>query len=229
MGRIARGSRTHPKGVSSRLYQRATHGVEEGVRNTMMRSWGVVAPLFSLRSEADGGIGDIGSLVAFGKVLRERGRKLDRPLAPRPHARRRPIPYSAHSSFAIDPIYMDLRDIVGDSFCDTREETAANVHVDYAKVRAQKRAAIALAYQRFLGHPRHRAILDTFVEEQKYWLEPFARFEVFCGRYGLDWQSWPKETTPSRLEARPDAQRWSTPIDPSIDRIYFEQWILHTQ
>ena len=138
-------------------------------------------------------------------------------------------PYSAHSSFAIDPIYMDLRDIVGDSFCDTREETAANVHVDYAKVRAQKRAAIALAYQRFLGHPRHRAILDTFVEEQRSWLEPFARFEVFCGRYGLDWQSWPKETTPSRLEARPDAQRWSTPIDPSIDRIYFEQWVLHTQ
>ena len=112
----------------------------------MMRSWGVVTPLFSLRSEADGGIGDIGSLVAFGKVLRERGGSWIAllPLGPMPDGET--SPYSAHSSFAIDPIYMDLRDIVGDSFCDTREETAANVHVDYAKVRAQKRAAIALAY-----------------------------------------------------------------------------------
>src|SRR5258707_43833 len=74
---------------------------------------GVMVPLFSLRTRADTGIGDIGALPAMIDLAKAMG---DRAILFLPLDETSPgqaSPYSALSLFAIDPIYIGLDGLAG--------------------------------------------------------------------------------------------------------------------
>ena len=75
------------------------------------RAAGIVLPLFSLRSAADWGIGEIGDLAPFGAWLRRAGfRALQLlPISTMPAGET--SPYSALSAMAIDPVYISMPDV----------------------------------------------------------------------------------------------------------------------
>src|ERR1700722_19511311 len=74
----------------------------------MSRRAGVLIPLFSLRSAANWGVGEIPDLVPFARWARAAGFGLIQ-LLPVNHASGgQDSPYSALSAFAIDPVYLSL-------------------------------------------------------------------------------------------------------------------------
>src|SRR5271170_7364766 len=82
-------------------------------RPAIERIAGVMVPLFSIRTRADAGIGDIASLDAmtdFAAAIGDRGILL---LPLDETAPDQASPYSALSVFAIDPIYIGLDGLAG--------------------------------------------------------------------------------------------------------------------
>lgn len=179
----------------------------------MERMTGVLMPLFSLRREGDGGIGD---LLALEEWIRWAGAHGVRFLQLLPvnalGEDDAPSPYSAISSVALEPLYLSLERVPG------MEEQAPYVgeelpplqqpggrdYVDYARVRTYKRYYLNRAYRRFEQAGEAEALREEFarwVEEQGSWLEDFAVFGVLSLTYGTTaWWEWP-EQDPERCRA----------------------------
>ena len=78
-----------------------------------MRRAGVMVPLFSLRTRADAGIGDIGALAAMAELAVAMGHRAILLLPIDETSPGEASPYSALSVFAIDPIYVGVDSLPG--------------------------------------------------------------------------------------------------------------------
>src|SRR5262245_25604734 len=72
------------------------------------RTAGVTVPLFSLRTEASWGIGEIGDLVPFADWISRAGVRLIQLLPVGEISGSDISPYAGLSAFAIDPMYVSL-------------------------------------------------------------------------------------------------------------------------
>src|SRR5687768_1609094 len=115
----------------------------------MARVSGVTIPLFSLRTRADWGIGQISDLPACAEWFREAGQRLIQVLPAHELADGETSPYGALSAFALDPIYITIERIpdvnegaiaqaLGADGRKTLEALRRASRVDYSTVRALK-------------------------------------------------------------------------------------------
>jgi 4-alpha-glucanotransferase len=176
------------------------------------RHVGINVPLFSLRSERGWGLGELTDLAPFVRWLSSA--RIDRvlllPLGTMQHGQT--SPYSATSTLAIDPIYINLErvadfDRAGGMQALSSEGKAAIARarqsrtVDYGAVRAAKAEALALAFARFvldeweLGTDRARE-LALYIDVERWWLDDYALHQALSSLH--DYAPWTQWEVPLR-------------------------------
>jgi 4-alpha-glucanotransferase len=190
----------------------------------MPRQAGVLLPLFSVRSSADWGVGEIPDLVPWARWCAAAGFSAAQVLPVNEASRGQHSPYAALSAFAIDPVYVGVGaiedfDAAGGLSALTREDQAllervrSSPTVRWDDVRALKRRALDLAFARFEREEwsrrsdRARA-LEAFAREEGAWLDDYALFVAIhdAEQGGRPWTAWPaplRDRDPTALaEAR---------------------------
>lgn len=181
---------------------------------------GVTLPLFSLRSERDWGIGEIGDLPACARVLRRHGFSVVQLLPPHELARGETSPYGARTGFGLDPIYATLEDIadlapgdleraLGEEGLRERDELRALAEVDYARVRTLKMRALEAAFANFEEREWKKDSaraqrLRGFVAREELWEQDLALYVALREEHGgTGWSTWPmseRTRDPATLE-----------------------------
>jgi 4-alpha-glucanotransferase len=204
---------------------------------------GILVPLFSVRTARSLGIGDIADLVELARWSLDHGHRLVQllPLGDLPEGET--SPYSAATSFGIDPMYIavdQLEDVSDDErhalIGPDAEQTIARVraasNVEYGTVRAIKRRILRAAFERFAvtewetnGARAER--LKKFMEEHRAWLDGYALYRALKARYAENWwRGWPagiRDREPSALE------RVSRELGREALLHAYIQWIAHSQ
>jgi 4-alpha-glucanotransferase len=175
----------------------------------MPRQAGVLLPLFSMRSPADWGVGEIPDLLPWARWCAAAGFSAAQVLPVNEASRGQNSPYAALSAFAIDPVYVGVGaledfDAAGGTAALSREDRAlldalrASPAVRWDDVRGLKRRALELAFRRFerdehaRGSARARA-LEAFARQEAAWLDDYALFVAIHDgdQGGRPWAEWP--------------------------------------
>ena len=208
---------------------------------------GVLIPVFALRSEADQGIGDTGDLRQFIVWAAGAGFSLVQ-LLPINETGGDNSPYNAISSMALDPATLELTPSVLEDLSEedyravlaTADLSAMRVGpVQYAKVKALKRALLSRAYRRFDGGQgtasvARREAFEKFRQENAVWLHPYAIFRALMDENGGTecWDLWPEE---QRTAARAVAWVENLPEDQretfagKAEFYAYVQWVAYRQ
>jgi len=200
---------------------------------------GTAIPVFSLRSEKDFGIGQFTDLKLIVDWAAATGQSVIQTLPVNDTTMtgtwRDSYPYSANSSFALNPIYIDL-ELVG-TLSDlkflklaNRERKALNAldAIDYERVFRIKSQYLDRLYAE-LGEQCFRSKeYKAFFNSNRSWLEPYALYCYLRDHYGTaDFHTWKeREYTPALLD------RFCTPGNDryrEIRKHYFIQYHLHRQ
>lgn len=206
-------------------------------RWTKDRCAGLAVPLFSLRSPHGAGIGEIPDLVPLARWARRMRHRFLQLLPVNECSPGEASPYSAISAFALDPVYLGLRelpDLDGDEFRwpGGADPTGDGAPIARSAIREAKLAALTGAWARFrttelaAQSERARAFL-AFRERERFWLDDYAIFRALKERHGWgSWQEWPAEAAaaPAALAAQRD--------DTLADRAAFfayVQWLAFRQ
>lgn len=178
------------------------------------RKCGVLLPVSSLPSRY--GIGCFSkSAYEFVDALKEAGQSYWQilPLVPTSYG---DSPYQSFSTFAGNPYFISLEDLIEEGVL-TREECDAvdfgddPSSVDYAKIYAGRTVLLRKAYERsnISENPGFR----KFQEEQGYWLKDYALFMAVKKRFGgVAWSEWAEDI---RL-------RWQNALDYYRRELYFD-------
>jgi len=194
------------------------------VNSIPFRAAGVVVPLSAIRGERGFGIGQFSDLGPMARALGAAGFSWLSLLPINEVAEGLTSPYSATSSHAFDPIYLDLDDIeevvaLGGERALSRDDRRAleiarqSPRVLFGEVRRIKTSLLRRAFIRFeLGQGRRGASgareLDAFVEEMSPWLPLTALFHVLSeSSPALSWRLWPIELRERRVDAVESAFR----------------------
>lgn len=172
----------------------------------VLRRAGVLVPLLSVYSSHSEGIGDFADIELLVAWAQSAGNSIIQ-LLPMNEVGSVFCPYDAVSSFALEPMYIRLRDIAGmDRFegriNDLRKNfPAGKPRVDYRV----KEAKLALLYEYYL----EKRLWDSgeyasFEQENRYWLSDFALFKVLKNYFShKPWYEWPvfyRNRDPAALE-----------------------------
>ena len=193
------------------------------------RSSGILMPISSLPSPY--GVGTLGqSAYDFIDFLHSAGQRWWQllPMGPTGYG---DSPYSALSSFAGNPYFIDLDMLMEDGLL-TRKEAEAHPwgsdpeHVDYKAVAAGRFDVLRLAYRR--GRERDAAAFGAFCTENARWLNDYALFMALKRQFdGAPWTEWPEDIRLRRPEA---CARWRERLADDIgffsyvQFLFFRQW-----
>jgi 4-alpha-glucanotransferase len=187
-----------------------------------MRQAGVLIPLFSIRSRQGWGVGEIPDLVPFARWASASGFQVIQVLPVGEASRGQNSPYAALTAFALDPVYLALdavedfvaaggRDALPPERRDDLDRLRDASAVPWARVRAAKREALALAFARFHAaewkRRSHRAReLEAYAREHADWLDDYALFvALHDDRHGgapwTEWEAPLRERDPTALAA----------------------------
>ena len=207
---------------------------------------GVTVPLFSLRSASSWGIGEIGDLPGFARLLAPAGVALVQLLPINEIAGGNTSPYGALSAFGIDPMYITLTavddlkqlgnvEVLGQDGAAALEAVRKAPGVDYEAVRELKRRALIAGLKQFHrrelsapGEPSPRArSFHAFTREHRDWLADYALYRAIKDDlHGKPWWEWPAPLRDREAAALAGARaRLADAI------LYFEyaQWLAHSQ
>ena len=217
--------------------------VNDGFASLPCTTWkgaGVAIPVFSLRSESGFGIGefqDIKLLADWGKQV---GLKLIQILpindTTATHSWLDSYPYASISAFALNPVYLNLRDLAqGQSkqllagLESERKRLNALETVDYAAVSKAKLAFTKQVYPLQKVKTFQSADYQRFFEANKHWLVPYAVFCHLRDKHGTaDFTQWPDHQRCNAEQANRLAAENSAAHD-EIAFNYFVQYHLHLQ
>jgi isoamylase len=223
--------------------------IAAGARGTLDRAVasgkrraGVLLPLFSLRSKGNWGIGDINDLARFAAWAQRAGFSALQLLPINAVSGFDASPYAAISAYAIDPVYLSLddcedflaaggRNALSEEARKELDSLATSPRVQWTRVRAIKREANILAFDRFMHDEwssrsaRARELMN-FMKEHRAWLDHYALFSTLHDEQHKSWLDWPlglRERTPDAIaEVR---RRHEEPLL----RKAWEQWQLDRQ
>jgi len=208
----------------------------------MPRRAGVLIPLFSLRTPAGWGLGEIPDLVPFARWAKDAGFSLVQMLPVNQPSSGQESPYAAMSAFALEPMYLSL------DACEDFQQAggAAALSVDqqlmlqrlrsaqfvpWRDLRPLKEHALWLAYRHF--HTNHwqkdtaRAqALRAFASAQGAWLEEFVLFKALHDERNTAWTEWEPELS-KREPAALAAHR--ARLEDKLCFLRWIQWQLDTQ
>ena len=144
---------------------------------------GVAVPLFSLRTENDFGIGEYADLPKLGDWCVANGLKIIQILPINDTTAhfdwRDSYPYNAISAFALNPIYLNLKqlDIKEDAaFKRTRTTLNKTDVVDYPKVLKAKWKHFQIAFEQQWNVLKETTDFQQFAKENEDWLHDYAQF-----------------------------------------------------
>lgn len=187
------------------------------------RRAGVCVPLFSLHSADSVGIGDLQDLNALVDWCAHVGLSIVQ-LLPLNDVGYDFAPYSAKSSFALDPMYLSLRKLDGvdtGKFANDLRDLARlfpiGGRVNYA-IKSAKMALLWKMYQaRTIPEP---ARFSRFQDANAYWLRDDALYKVCKTRFqGAPWEEWP---LPYR-QRTPDVLRELAASE--AENVRFHEWV----
>jgi len=166
------------------------------IRIPSLTDWhgaGIVVPLFSLHSKDSDGIGDFRDLRKLVSWAAEAGISAIQ-LLPVCDTNtmctwRDSYPYNVVSVFALNPVYINLREA---GYKGRRYEQADyRDGVDYERVIAYKNKALRNLYRSVRGSLAGDARYRRFKEENAGWLDAYAAYCALRDRYGtLDFSQW---------------------------------------
>ncbi len=194
----------------------------------MKRSAGILLPVYALPSRY--GIGSLGREArAFVDFLEDAGQTWWQVLPAGPTAAGN-SPYSSESTFAGNPLLIDLELLEEDGLL-TREDLAeAQVPpvpmVDYGAVKAQRKRLLRKAFQ--AGRQRDRVQVETFTAGNP-WVKNYALYKAAKERFGdTAWKDWPDEAL--RRFAPQAQEHWRAALAEEyefhiyIQYLFFAQW-----
>ena len=199
------------------------------------RSWGFAVQLYSVRSRASWGHGDLHDLADLAVWSGgELGADfvLVNPLhAAEPRPPVSPSPYLPMSRRQVSPLYLRVEDIpeyqglsAGDRArvealaAPLRAASATAALIDRDAVWAAKHAALKLIHAVPLTASR-RAELDTFLARDRRALDDWATWCAIAEMHGPDWRSWPAPLTDPGSAEVTELRRTLA------DRIEFHAWL----
>lgn len=148
---------------------------------------GVSIPVFSLRSENSGGVGEFNDLKLLGAWAEKTSIQLIQILPVNDTTStgswEDSYPYSAISAFALHPMYLNLHTMAGKKYAPLAEKYSAVLksnneqpEVNYPEVNRTKwnffQEIFPLQKKQIFGSNKYR----EFFDKNKYWLEPYAAF-----------------------------------------------------
>ena len=188
---------------------------------------GTVIPVFSLRSEGSFGVGDFGDLKLMVDWCAKTKQRILQVL---------PIndtnmtgtwqdsyPYNSISIYALHPQYTDFRQLpplkdesLRQQFEQTRQELNALPQIDYERMFKAKMDYLHAIFKQEGTATKRKAAYKHFMEQNRHWLEPYARFCFYRDLYGTaTFSEWPQQL------AKPDQK--------ILDFWYFVQFNLDMQ
>ncbi len=144
---------------------------------------GMAVPLFSLRTEDDFGIGEFADLPKLGDWCVANGLKIIQILpindTTAHYDWRDSYPYNAISAFALNPIYLNLKQLgIKEDVAFKRTRTMLNKTnaVDYPKVLKTKWKHFQTAFEEQWNVLKETADFQQFCKENEDWLPDYAQF-----------------------------------------------------
>jgi len=204
---------------------------------------GVLLPVSSMKSAQDWGVGDFGSLCEWISFLSQQGVNILQVLPLQETAPQMTCPYSALTSFAVDPVYADvsqLEDITDNepaqNFIRSIQEQIAvwhNAHhVPFAEVKKAKLRILWLAYRSFLKNhvaPRTARFrsFEAYCFVQGDWIRGYSLFRALKEFYNWQsWTQWPAELQNYRSEA---VRTFEVQHREFVNFYAYVQWVLDQQ
>lgn len=193
------------------------------------RRCGVLMPVSSLPSEY--GIGCFSkSAYEFVDQLVEAGQHYWQilPLGPTSYG---DSPYQSFSTFAGNPYFISLKDLIEEGVLTKEECEKADFgtdasSVDYAKIYKERYALLRKAYER--SRIAENPEFVKFVQEQDYWLSDYALFMAVKGRFDNEpWSEWAEDIR-LRYQYALDYYRRELYFDIEFQKYmqfkFYEQW-----
>ena len=192
------------------------------------RASGILLPVFSLPGPY--GIGTFGAPARrFVDFLAAGGQKFWQilPLVPPGGGN---SPYMSPSSFAGNPLFLDLDELAAEGLL-TAEELESARHdnpdrVDYAWLHQTRIPLLRRAWAR--GRERYADALDAFLNEERDWLPDYALFLALRDRFdGRELKDWPEDIRLRKPAALAQARAELTEecaFYAFLQLLFFRQW-----
>lgn len=207
------------------------------------RTTGILLPVSAMKTQTDWGVGDFGSLTEWVEFLAGLGIKFVQILPLQETAPGTHCPYSALTSFGVDPIYAQIDAIEDIQHSSRAQEYIASISADIANWRTTRPAPFAAvkdaklkvlwqAYQTFLIHEvaartaRARAF-EAYCSAQESWLRGYALFRALKDFF--KWQSWKDWPTDLQNIHSQAVAQFEVQYKEFVDFFKYVQWILDQQ
>ncbi|MDO5446974.1 MAG: 4-alpha-glucanotransferase [Prevotellaceae bacterium] len=141
---------------------------------------GIAVPVFSLRTKGSQGVGDFGDLKMLIDWATRMGLRAIQILpindTTNDGTYRDSYPYNCISSFALHPMYLDLRKF--GEVSDELNQLNTLPQIDYEKVNIAKRKAIIEVFKQTWKEVKATADFKQWKEKNEYWLRPYSQFRA---------------------------------------------------
>lgn len=194
----------------------------------MKRSAGILLPIFSLPSPY--GIGSLGAGAReFADFLHDAGQAWWQILPVGPTGAG-DSPYTSVSTFAGNPLFIDLEDLAADGLLDQADLDAARVpaaeKIDYAALHALREPLLRKAFSRLDGEGAQAVREFT---ERNPWLKEYALYRAVKTHFDEKaWLDWPDEAL--RRHESSAVERWRVELaedvafHAAVQYWFFTQW-----
>ena len=189
----------------------------------MRRSAGILLPIFSLPS--DYGIGSLGKEArAFADFLHAAGQSWWQILPVGPTGEGN-SPYTSMSTFAGNPLFIDLDLLAADGLLDRSDLTAAKVpagdQIEYTALHQTREALLRKAFRRAKG--KEDKEVRTFTERNP-WAREYALYRAAKTHFdGKPWYDWPDEAL--RRHESAAVERWREKLAEEVSfHTYIQYW-----
>lgn len=205
------------------------------------RTWGPMAQLYSVRSEASWGIGDLGDLRTLVDWSAERGAGyvLTNPMhAAEPTVPQEASPYLPTSRRFGNPVYLRIEDIpeyatltraqharIAQSRREVKDDPRTWERIDRNLVWPAKMTALRVVHEAERTPEREEAY-RRYRFEQEEGLVHFARWMALATTYGADWRLW---DPPLRDVHSAELDVWAAEHADEVEFQMWLQWLLDEQ
>ena len=205
-------------------------------------SWkaaGMAIPVFSLRTKKSAGVGDFADIKTLVDWVAETGQKIIQILpvndTTTTHTWTDSYPYSAISIYALHPLYFALSECplknkaLQQEFSEKAKALNSLEAIDYEAVISMKNAYIKALFNETGKEVAASNGFKQFFKANEYWLFPYACFSVLRDKNGTaNYSEWKQyQTYDKKSLEKLIATEKST--KETVERIYFTQYLLHTQ
>ena len=158
------------------------------------RTSGILLHITSL--PGSGGCGDLGAnAYHFVDWLVSAGQRLWQilPLSPAGPGN---SPYTSPSTFAGNPLLVDLEDLARNGWLAPDQDPCFDAErCNFSEVTPYRMGRLRAAWEGFLRAPKQQdwEEFEQFCAQQAHWLEGYALFQALESRFGAPWTQWPEE------------------------------------